>query len=218
MRQSHLPASPPRWSAQSVASQHLRAGKVEGLGDELRLPAREVSAGGTRGGRRHGQRSGGGSDAGETPRSRTSVAALRTIRSRDGCSPLPCFRGVSCPASMRAVYPRAMTVVIGFATVRRSFDDSRHRSLFQPDSAPQRSAPMNTAAYLPISPLFRVCDGVRIRFADNNADSSEGTVLMLSPWPESLGPSEGSGTECRGRLAWSRSTCRASATQTLARS
>ncbi len=37
----------------------------------------------------------------------------------------------------------------------------------------------------PIAPLFRVCDGVRIRFADNKADSSL-TVLMLSPWPESL--------------------------------
>src|SRR4029077_20807617 len=36
-----------------------------------------------------------------------------------------------------------------------------------------------------IAPLFRVCDGVRIRFADNNADSAV-TVVMLSPWPESL--------------------------------
>ena len=41
-------------------------------------------------------------------------------------------------------------------------------------------------AYSPIAPLFRVCDGVRIRFADNKADSSAVTVLMLSPWPESL--------------------------------
>src|SRR3954453_17771716 len=45
---------------------------------------------------------------------------------------------------------------------------------------------MNAAAYSPISPLFRVCDGLRIRFADNRADSSAATVLMLSPWPESL--------------------------------
>ena len=37
-----------------------------------------------------------------------------------------------------------------------------------------------------ISTFFRVCDGVRIRFADNRADSSLATVLMLSPWPESL--------------------------------
>src|SRR6059058_6525477 len=38
----------------------------------------------------------------------------------------------------------------------------------------------------PITPLFRVCDGLRVRFADNKADSSTVTVLMLSPWPESL--------------------------------
>src|SRR6478609_9247880 len=48
------------------------------------------------------------------------------------------------------------------------------------------ATPMNAAGYSPISPLFRVCDGVRIRFADNKADSSAATVLMLSPWPESL--------------------------------
>jgi hypothetical protein len=45
---------------------------------------------------------------------------------------------------------------------------------------------MTAARYSPISPLFRVCDGVRIRFADNKAGSSAVTVLMLSPWPESL--------------------------------
>ena len=32
---------------------------------------------------------------------------------------------------------------------------------------------------------FRVCDGVRVRFADNKADSDT-TVLLLAPWPESL--------------------------------
>src|SRR4029077_19777397 len=32
---------------------------------------------------------------------------------------------------------------------------------------------------------FRVCDGVRVRFADNKADSRI-TVLLLAPWPESL--------------------------------
>ena len=36
-----------------------------------------------------------------------------------------------------------------------------------------------------ISTYFRVCDGVRIRFADTKADSDV-TVLMLAPWPESL--------------------------------
>ena len=36
-----------------------------------------------------------------------------------------------------------------------------------------------------ISTYFRVCDGVRVRFADNTADSDV-TVLLLAPWPESL--------------------------------
>src|ERR1700720_3906145 len=45
---------------------------------------------------------------------------------------------------------------------------------------------MNAARYSSLSPLFRVCDGVRIRYADNKADSSAVSVLMLSPWPESL--------------------------------
>jgi pimeloyl-ACP methyl ester carboxylesterase len=36
-----------------------------------------------------------------------------------------------------------------------------------------------------ISTYFRVCDGVRVRFADNKTDSRT-TVLLLAPWPESL--------------------------------
>jgi len=36
----------------------------------------------------------------------------------------------------------------------------------------------------PISTYFQVCDGVRIRYLDTNADSST-TVLLLAPWPES---------------------------------
>jgi pimeloyl-ACP methyl ester carboxylesterase len=32
---------------------------------------------------------------------------------------------------------------------------------------------------------FRVCDGVRVRYADTRADADT-TVLMLAPWPESL--------------------------------
>ena len=74
------------------------------------------------------------------------------------------------------------------------------------------------AAYSPIAPLFRVCDGVRVRFADNNAASPEATVLMLSPWPESL---------WAFRRIWDRVSAaarvvaidlRASATRTVARS
>jgi pimeloyl-ACP methyl ester carboxylesterase len=37
----------------------------------------------------------------------------------------------------------------------------------------------------PITTYFRVCDGVRVRFADTRADS-EVTVLLLAPGPESL--------------------------------
>jgi pimeloyl-ACP methyl ester carboxylesterase len=36
-----------------------------------------------------------------------------------------------------------------------------------------------------ITTYFRVCDGVRVRFADTNADSDT-TVLLLAPWPESV--------------------------------
>src|SRR5580704_904264 len=36
-----------------------------------------------------------------------------------------------------------------------------------------------------ISTYFRVCDGVRVRFADTKAPSDV-TALLLAPWPESL--------------------------------
>src|SRR5260370_16624273 len=44
---------------------------------------------------------------------------------------------------------------------------------------------MSAEAVSPISTYFRVCDGVRVRFADNRADSDI-TVLLLAPCPESL--------------------------------
>ena len=44
---------------------------------------------------------------------------------------------------------------------------------------------MSAEASSPITTYFRVCDGVRVRFADNRADSDT-TVLLLAPWPESL--------------------------------
>jgi pimeloyl-ACP methyl ester carboxylesterase len=37
----------------------------------------------------------------------------------------------------------------------------------------------------PIVTYFRVCDGVRVRFADTKANSDT-TLLLLAPWPESL--------------------------------
>jgi pimeloyl-ACP methyl ester carboxylesterase len=44
---------------------------------------------------------------------------------------------------------------------------------------------MSAEAVSPISTYFRVCDGVRVRFADTRADA-DSTVLLLAPWPESL--------------------------------
>ena len=44
---------------------------------------------------------------------------------------------------------------------------------------------MGTEPASTISTYFRVCDGVRVRFADTKADSDI-TVLLLAPWPESL--------------------------------
>ena len=44
---------------------------------------------------------------------------------------------------------------------------------------------MSAEAGSPISTYFRVCDGVRVRFADTRA-GSDITVLLLAPWPESL--------------------------------
>ncbi len=44
---------------------------------------------------------------------------------------------------------------------------------------------MGTEPVSMISTYFRVCDGVRVRFADTKA-ASDVTVLLLAPWPESL--------------------------------
>ncbi len=44
---------------------------------------------------------------------------------------------------------------------------------------------MSAEAVSPITSYFRVHDGLRVRFADNRADS-DATVLLLAPWPESL--------------------------------
>jgi pimeloyl-ACP methyl ester carboxylesterase len=44
---------------------------------------------------------------------------------------------------------------------------------------------MSTQTASPITTYFRVCDGVRVRFADTKADSDT-TLLLLAPWPETL--------------------------------
>ena len=49
----------------------------------------------------------------------------------------------------------------------------------------KKNCQMGAEAVSTISTYFRVCDGVRVRFADNRANSGT-TVLLLAPWPESL--------------------------------
>ena len=44
---------------------------------------------------------------------------------------------------------------------------------------------MSVETVAPITTYFRVCDGVRVRFADTRADDDL-TVLLLAPWPESV--------------------------------
>ena len=44
---------------------------------------------------------------------------------------------------------------------------------------------MSAEAVSAITSYFRVHEGLRVRFADNRADS-DATVLLLAPWPESL--------------------------------
>ena len=75
---------------------------------------------------------------------------------------------------------------------------------------------MSVEAVSPITTYFRVCDGVRVRFADNRAESDV-TVLLLAPWPEISGPSAESGAASRHSAESSRSTCPDSATPTVAR-
>lgn len=44
---------------------------------------------------------------------------------------------------------------------------------------------MTTDGVSSITTYFRVSDGVRVRFTDSKTDADT-TVLLLSPWPESL--------------------------------
>ena len=44
---------------------------------------------------------------------------------------------------------------------------------------------MNTSLTASITPQFRMIDGVKIRYADSDG-SQESTVLLTSPWPESV--------------------------------
>ena len=43
----------------------------------------------------------------------------------------------------------------------------------------------STQAASPIPTYFRVCDGVRLRYADTKSDSDT-TLVLLAPWPESV--------------------------------
>ena len=73
---------------------------------------------------------------------------------------------------------------------------------------------LSAEAVSPITTYFRVCDGVRVRFADNKADSDI-SVLMLAPWPDPPPPSLWAFRRIWQRvsaLGRSPSTCRDSAT------
>ena len=69
---------------------------------------------------------------------------------------------------------------------------------------------MSTQVVSPITTYFRVCDGVRVRFADNREDSDI-TALLLAPWPESIGAAS------RQSGGLSPSTCPDSVNLTVAR-
>ena len=75
---------------------------------------------------------------------------------------------------------------------------------------------MSAEAVSPITTYFRVCDGVRVRFADNRADSDI-TMLLLAPWPESLWAFRRIWDRVLQLGGWSPSTCRDSATPMVAR-
>ena len=75
---------------------------------------------------------------------------------------------------------------------------------------------MGAETVSPISTYFRVCDGVRVRFADTKADS-EPPCCCWRRGPRAFGPSVASGTASPQSGGWSPSTCRGSATPTVAR-
>jgi hypothetical protein len=75
---------------------------------------------------------------------------------------------------------------------------------------------MSAEAVSSISTYFRVCDGVRVRFADTRADSDT-TVLLLAPWPECLWAFRRIWDRVSASGGWSPSTCRDSATPMAAR-
>ena len=75
---------------------------------------------------------------------------------------------------------------------------------------------MSAKAVSSITTYFRVCDGVRVRFADNRADSAV-TALLLAPWPESLWAFRRIWGQVRQSVGLSPSTCLDSANLTAAR-
>ena len=76
---------------------------------------------------------------------------------------------------------------------------------------------MADEALAQINTYFRVCDAVRVRFADTKADADV-TVLMLARWPETCGRSDECGIVWRRWVGSSPSSCLASATPTVAQS
>ena len=75
---------------------------------------------------------------------------------------------------------------------------------------------MSTETVSPITTYFRVCDGVRVRFADNGQTRTP-RLCCWRPGPRVSGPSVASGIASRRSGELSPSTCPDSATLTAAR-
>src|ERR1700690_3061474 len=68
---------------------------------------------------------------------------------------------------------------------RRSPRSNRAAPTRVPREPIQENRTMSELIASPITTYFRVCEGVRVRYADTGTDSDT-VVLMLAPWPESL--------------------------------
>ena len=69
---------------------------------------------------------------------------------------------------------------------------------------------MNTSLTASIKPQFRMIDGIKIRYADSGGPPKP-TILLTSPWPESLYAFARRGTRSPNTRACSPSTSPASA-------
>ena len=80
---------------------------------------------------------------------------------------------------------------MSFERSRTTLAGIADKSLLLAEASADQAAPrpkgtdMNAEQISPITTYFRVCDGLRVRFADTKSDS-DATLLLLAPWPESV--------------------------------